>query len=282
MGLNKICVISDATAGIGLETAKQLAIMHYDIYIIARNEDKCKQTIAILKSINSQNKYGYFLADFEFLEQVRGVAQKINEQLPQIDVLINNVGAVYARRELTKDSYEKTFAVNHLAPFLLTNLLLPSLKKSDGARIVNVASNSHYRGDIDFNDLFFSKGYFVLKAYCRSKLANVLFSNYLAELLKDTNITVNSLNPGRVKSEIGNKNTNLLFSFIWKIVDFFTGIPTPDGAKTSVYLASSDEVQNITGKYFDKCQLCQPSDLALDKKLAKKLWQKSENLSGLA
>jgi len=281
MGLNKICIITGATAGIGLETAKQLSVMDFDIYIIGRNEVKCQQTITLLKVINPQNKYGYFLADFEKLKDIRIVAEKINQQLPKIDVLVNNAGTVFEKRELTEDGYEKTFAVNHLAPFLLTNLLLPTIRKSGDSRIVNVASDSHYPGKINFEDLHYNKGYFVLRAYERSKLANVLFSNHLAKLLKNENITVNSLNPGRVKSDIGHQNTGFLFSSIWKVFDILTGIPTPEGAKTSVYLASSSDVQNITGKYFNKCKEKQASKLALDEQVAQKLWDVSATLVGL-
>jgi NAD(P)-dependent dehydrogenase (short-subunit alcohol dehydrogenase family) len=280
MGLNKICLITGATAGIGLETAKQLAAMDFDIYIVGRNEDKCQQTVSVLQAINPKNKYGYFLADFESLRQIRAVAEVINKQLPNIDVLINNAGTVYEKRELTEDGFEKTFAVNYLAPFLLTNLLLPTIKKSAKARIVNVASNSHYTGNIHFDDLHFKKGYFVIRAYDRSKLANVLFSNHLAKLLKNENVTVNSLNPGRVKSEIGYQNTGFLFSSAWRIFDAITGIPTAEGAKTSVYLASSAEVENVTGKYFDQCKERRPSKAALNEQLAEKLWKVSEGLVG--
>jgi NAD(P)-dependent dehydrogenase (short-subunit alcohol dehydrogenase family) len=279
MGLEqKICIITGATDGIGKETACQLAKLNYDIYIIARNEQKCITTIGELKSINNKNKYGYFIADFEHLDEVKNVALKIKNELPIIDVLINNAGAVFAKRELTKDGFEKTFVVNHLAPFLLTNILIENIKQAKQGRIVNVASDSHYPGKLDFDDLHYNKNYFILKAYERSKLANVLFSNYLAKELSTTNVTVNSLHPGRVKSDIGSKNTNNFFSFAWKVIDTLTGIPTADGAKTSVFLASSATLENISGKYFDKCVAKKPSSLAQNEALAEKLWNVSKQM----
>lgn len=279
MGLsNKICLITGATAGIGEETAKQLALLNFDIYIVARNKTKCLQTIEQLQAINNKNKYGYFIADFEQLPTVKKCALEIKNKLSQIDVLINNAGAVYAKRELTTEGFEKTFSVNYLAPFLLTNILLDTIKKSTQGRIVNVASDSHYYGKINFDDLHYNKNYFVLKAYERAKLANVLFSNHLSKIMEGTNVTVNSLHPGRVKSEIGSKNTGLLFTQIWKVVDLITGIPTAEGAKTSVYLASSAEVEKITGAYFDKCKSKKPSALAQDNQLAEKLWETSKQM----
>jgi retinol dehydrogenase-12 len=283
MGLkNKICVITGATAGIGKETAKQIATQNYDIYIVARNKERCIATIEELKIINNNNHYDYFIADFEQLEQVRKTALEIKNALPIIDVLVNNAGAVYSNRELTVEDFEKTFAVNHLAPFLLTNILLDNLKNSTQGRIVTVASDSHFAGKIDFDDMNLDKRYFILKAYERSKLANVLFSNHLAKILSNTKVTSNSVQPGRVNSEIGSKNTGFFYNQIWNIVDFLTGIPTADGAKTSVYLATSAEVATVSGKYFDKCKSKMPSKLAQDEKLAEQLWQKSLSMLKMA
>jgi NAD(P)-dependent dehydrogenase (short-subunit alcohol dehydrogenase family) len=176
------------------------------------------------------------------------------------------------------DGLEMTIATNHFAYFLLTNLLLDLIKKSDYARIVNVASESHYSGKIDFESFQKEKGYFIMKAYGQSKLANVLFTAELAERLKGTNVTANSLHPGFVKTEIGTKDTQWYAKLFWTLASKMAGISVEDGAKTSVYLASSDEVKGVSGKYFEKCKEKEPAPLAKDKALQKELWHTSEKL----
>lgn len=273
--MQKTILITGATAGIGKETAKQIAHQGHLVYITGRDKAKCEQVLVELKSLNAEVAGGYYLSDFADLKSVRKMAEEINKTLPRIDVLINNAGGVFAKRELTPEGYEKTFCVNHLSPFLLTNLLLPKLLECSKARIVTVASDSHYRGNLDFEDLHFEKGYFILKAYERSKLCNVLFSNHLAKQLEGTNVSSNSLHPGHVVSDIGAKTSNPFFKWVWKTVNNLTGIPTAEGAKTSVFLATSDEVNNTNGLYFDKCRPKTPSKLAQDNALAEKLWELS-------
>lgn len=279
--MSKIILITGATAGIGKETAKQLAAQGHLIYITGRDKSKCEQTLQELKQINAAAAGGCFLSDFADLSSVRKMANEINSTLPQLDVLINNAGGVFAKHELTPEGYEKTFCVNHLSPFLLTNLLLPLLQKSNAARIVTVASDSHYRGSLDFNDLHFEKNYFILKAYERSKLCNVLFSNHLAKQLKGTDVISNSLHPGHVVSDIGAKTSNPFFKWVWKTVNNLTGIPTAEGAKTSVYLATAEEATSCNGLYFDKCKAKTPSKLAQDEQLAEQLWEVSKNMVGI-
>jgi retinol dehydrogenase-12 len=171
-----------------------------------------------------------------------------------------------------------TIGTNHFAYFLLTNLLLDLIKKSDYARIVNVASDSHYKGKIDFVSFTKDQGYFITKAYAQSKLANVLFTAELAERLKGSQVTVNSLHPGFVKTDIGNKDTQWYASLFWTVASRIAGLSVESGAKTSVYLASSDDIKGISGKYFDKCMMKEPAPLAKDQALQKDLWRISEQL----
>mgnify|MGYP003347117488 CR=1 FL=1 len=196
-------------------------------------------------------------------------------------LLAIDIGGTFTDFMLSEDELEMTISTNHFAYFLLTNLLLDLIKKSAQGRIVNVASDSHYKGKIDFETFTRKKNYFIMRAYEQSKLANVLFTNELAERLKGTNVTANSLHPGFVKTQIGNKNASWFSSLFWTIATKLGAISVEDGAKTSVYLASSTEVKNITGKYFDKCTEKKPSALALNKELGKNLWKKSEELCPL-
>ena len=174
-----------------------------------------------------------------------------------------------------------TIATNHFAYFLLTNLMLDLVKRSDYARIINVASESHYKGKIDFESFTKEKGYFIMKAYEQSKLANVLFTAALADKLKDTQVTVNCLHPGFVKTDIGNKDTQWFVKIFWTLASRLAAISVESGAQTSVYLASSPEVKGMTGKYFDKCKEKDPAPPAKDKELQKELWRVSEQLCPL-
>jgi NAD(P)-dependent dehydrogenase (short-subunit alcohol dehydrogenase family) len=247
-------------------------------YIISRDETKAKAAVEQLKAESHNLAIDYFIADFSSQKSVRQVAERIKQKLTVIDVLVNNAGGVYPSFALSEDGLEMTIATNHFGPFLLTNLLLPLIEKSSEGRIVNVSSRSHYRGKIDFEIFTKEKGYFVMKAYEQSKLANVLFTSILAERLKSKNITVNSLHPGVVKTDIGKKGTPAYIRWFWSMFTFLGGISVEDGAKTSIYLASSNEVKNVTGKYFDLCKVKEESALAKDKNLAKQLWAETERL----
>lgn len=192
--------------------------------------------------------------------------------------MINNAGGVFSEFQLSEDGIEMTLATNHFSFFLLTNLLLDLLKNSDNARIVNVSSDSHYKGKIDFNSFTQNQDYFILKAYEQSKLANVFFTQELAKRLKDHNVTVNALHPGFVNTNIGTKGTQWYANWIWSLASKIGGLSIENGAKTSIYLASSDEVKNVTGKYFDKCKSVAPSKISKDEKLQKEIWEISEKL----
>ncbi len=273
----KVVLITGATAGIGLETALELARRGMAVNFIARDKNKAEETKRQLAEAGSKDSH-YFIADFSSQKSIRAAAQQIKQTLPVIDVLINNAGGVNSEFELTEDGLEKTIATNHFAYFLLTNLLLDQVKKSDYARIINVASGSHYQGKINFDSFTQNKGHFIMTAYAQSKLANVLFTNELARRLAGTHVTVNSLHPGMVVTKIGDKNTNGLAAFVWNLATKIGGIKVQKGAETSVFLATSDKVKGVSGKYFDKSREKKPSKLALDLNLQKKLWEVSEKL----
>jgi retinol dehydrogenase-12 len=275
---NKIVLITGGSAGIGFATAEALAAQGARIILAARNETKLIEAVAQLKSKTKNINIQYYVADFSSQKSIHALAENVKKDYDKIDVLINNAGAVFPAFKLSADGLEMTIATNHFAYFLLTNLLLDLIKKSDYARIVNVASGSHYSGKIDFESFTKDKGYFILKAYAQSKLANVLFTKELADKLKGTQVTVNCLHPGFVKTEIGNKDTNWFSRFFWTLSSKVAGISTETGAKTSVYLATSDEVKGVTGKYFEKCKEKEPAPISKDKNLQEELWRVSEQL----
>lgn len=279
--MKKICLITGATAGIGQAAIEKLAEEDMDFIFIGRSKEKCEALLNKLKQINNHNNYKYWVADFEDLENIRKVALEIKDTIGNLDILINNAGAIYANKELTTEGFEKTFTTNHLTPFLLTNILLPIIEKTPGARIVNTSSHSHYRGKLNFEDLHYKDSYFVMTAYERSKLANVLFTNHLAKMLKDKGITANSLHPGVVKTQIGNKNSNFISSFFWKLFSGIAGVSVEKGADTIIYLATSKEVDGVTGKYFYNRKIKTPSKLAQDESLALILWNKSLEMTKL-
>lgn len=278
---DKIILITGASSGIGLATAEALAAKGAELILAARNEVKLKSAAEKIQSKTGNDKIKYFVCDFSSQASIRKLAENVKKNYTQIDVLINNAGGVFPEFKLTEDGLEMTIATNHFAYFLLTNLLIDLVKRSDYARIVNVASGSHYEGKIDYDSFTQNKGYFILKAYAQSKLANVLFTAELSERLKGTNITVNCLHPGFVKTDIGNKDTQWYSKLFWTLSSKLAGISVEAGAKTSVYLASSDEVKGISGKYFDKCRTKEPSKIAQDRTLQKELWLKSEEFCSI-
>lgn len=274
---NKNIIITGGNAGIGLATSISLAKQGANIFIVSRSKDKAQEAVKIIITESGNQSVKYSVANLSSQKSVHHLASEIKNEMSIVDVLINNAGGTFSDFTLSEDGLEMTIATNHFAYFLLTNLLLDLIKKSDCARIVNVSSGSHYKGKIDFESFGKKKNYFIMKAYEQSKLANVLFTNELADRLKGTNVTVNSLHPGFVKTHIGNKNASWYSDIFWSLVTL-GAISVENGAKTSVYLASSPEVKNVTGKYFDKCKEKEAARLALDKQLGKELWKRSEEL----
>ena len=276
----KICLVTGATAGIGQVTATALAAQGANVIITGRNQPKAEQTVEQIVSATGNQAVQYLLADFSDLQQVRELAREFNDRYARLDVLVNNAGAFINTRQETPYGVEKTLLVNHLSPFLLTNLLLKTLQNSPSARIVNVSSDAHQFDYMNFDDLSFKRGYIGIKAYARSKLANVLFTYELARQLGSSTVTVNALHPGHVATDIWKTN----FSFIGPALKWIMGLfaLTPQqGADNTIWLASSPQVQGLTGKYFVKREAVQSAPISYDEKIARQLWDVSARLTGL-
>jgi NAD(P)-dependent dehydrogenase (short-subunit alcohol dehydrogenase family) len=281
----KTVVVTGGNSGIGFETAAALASMGARVLITARNADKGRAAVAsISQRLRGEGQVQLVTFDLADLTSVRRGAAEILEQTPRLDVLVNNAGLVLSERSETVDGYEATFAVNHLGPFLLTNLLLDRMTESAPSRIVNVASTAHNaaRQGIPFDDLQSTRGYRGMHVYGQSKLANILFTLELSRRFADKGVTANSLHPGTVRTGYGRDgDARGLLGFGIKIASPFFLSPAK-GARTSVYLASSPEVVGISGEYFVKCKARKPRRWAQDPAAAGRLWQVSEELVGLA
>jgi len=274
---NKICVVTGATSGIGMETAKTLALKGAIVIIVGRDEKKCIATVKKLKKLSGNSLVEYICTDLSDLKQVRVLAEKLKQNHDYIDVLVNNAGAYYITRQQSVDGFEMNLALNYLSPFLLTSLLLEMLKKSEQGRIINVSSGAHIDGIIHFDDLQLKKQFNGYRAYAHSKLAIILFTNALARKLKETKITVNALHPGLVATNFG-KNNGLLRYYVRKFTKGRNDISAEEGAETNIFLSTSPDVANITGGYFINNKQVKSSDKTYDLELAKQLWEVSENL----
>ena len=276
---DKICVVTGATSGIGLVTAQALARQDATLIVIARNAERGAATVSRIQQETGNSAVELMIADLSAQEQVRQLASEIQHRFARLDVLVNNAGAFFARRQLSRDGLEMTFALNHLAYFLLTNLLLNPLKAADSARIVNVSSEAHRRARLDFSDLQGQYRYTGWRAYARSKLANILFTYELVRRLEGTSILANALHPGFVATNFGRNNRSLTAMF-FRILQL-AAISPEEGAQTIIYLASSPEVKGITGEYFVKQKAVRSSPAAYDGAAAERLWQVSAELTRL-
>ena len=283
----RTCLVTGASGGIGRETAVALAKLGATVVMVSRDSERGEVALSDVRRRSSgSNDVQLMLADLASLQAVRSLASEFRQRYQRLHVLVNNAGAYNAKRLLSEDGHELTFAVNHLAHFLLTNLLLDLLKASAPARIVNVSSRSHMGATIDFDDLHKESGYRGMSAYGQSKLANVLFTRELARRLEGTGVTANSLHPGVVRTGFGRNNDGAigaLFRIFQARVFQIAPIPfilTPEqGAETSIYLASSPDVESVTGKYFVKKKPVPSSESSSDPALAARLWQLSEELA---
>ena len=274
----RVCVVTGATRGIGRATAEALAKLGANVVLHGRDSAAVGAACrGIAQSTGSRNVSGA-VADLSSLADVRRLAREIADRHERLHVLVNNAGLITMRRESTADGFERQFAVNHLAPFLLTNLLLERLQKSAPARIVTVSSLAHRRATLDFDDLSWERRkYSGMQAYGASKLANILFTRELARRLDGTGVTANCLHPGVVATNIFNSG-GWLGRLGMALARMLLLSPT-DGAKTSVYLATSPDVANASGKFFDKCKEVEPAAAATDLAAARRLWEVSEQLT---
>lgn len=272
----KIVLVTGATSGIGLIAAKELARMGAQTILVSRSSEKCSTAATIIKKETGNEQVEFIAADLSTNAGVQHAAHEFKKRHTHLDVLLNNAGAVYMSRQVSTDGIEMTIALNHLNYFHLTALLLDVLKASAAARVVNVSSDAHRGGKINFDDLQLTKNYSGFGAYSQSKLANVLFTYELARKLQGTKVTANALHPGFVNTGFA-KNNGSLFKLAMSLLSPMQK-KVEDGAQTSIYLATSLEVDGVSGKYFVDSKAVESDPASYDKPAAERLWQLSLEL----
>jgi retinol dehydrogenase-14 len=273
-------LVTGGTGGIGKATAVGLALLGAHVAITGRDRDRTEGAADDIRAAGG-GKVDVFVADLSSQSEVRRLADAVLQNLPRIDVLVNNVGGYWNTRHVTADGLERTLAVNHLAPFLLTRLLLDRLKQSAPARVVTVSSHAHGQGRIDFDDLQGERSYSGARAYNQSKLANVLFTYELARRLQNTSITANALHPGVVSTSFGADDPSGIQRLLVPFMRPFMKSPS-QGAATSIHLASAPDLEQMTGRYFANGKPKNSSQRSYDQAAAARLWQVSDELVGLA
>ncbi len=275
----KVCLITGGTNGIGKSAALGLARMGATVVVVGRNAQKTAQVVDEIRATSGNQSVDSLIADLSSQRDIRQLADDFQRNYATLHVLLNNAGAVFMQRQLSVDGIEMTFALNHLAYFLLTHLLLDTLQASAPARIINVSSDAHSSGQIEFDNLQGERHYGT-RAYGNSKLANILFTLELACRLEGSGVTVNALHPGFVNTGFGSNNPGLLIKIIRAIVPLIARSPDK-GAETALYLASSAEVETLTGKYFHDLKAIPTAPQANDPAVAKRLWDVSAEMVNL-
>jgi NAD(P)-dependent dehydrogenase (short-subunit alcohol dehydrogenase family) len=275
----KIVLITGATSGIGEETALGLAKMGATIVLVGRSREKLDRVAISIASATGNRTIDTMVCDLTSMENVRKLASDFRHKYHRLDVLINNAGEIVSERRTTVDGFEYTLALDHLSHFLLTMLLVNLIEASAPARIINVSSSAHLFGRIDFEDLMGEKKYKPMKAYGQAKLANLLFTHELAGRLVGTGVTANAVHPGAVRTNFGKGMKGRWRIFLWLGSPFL--IDAEEGAETSIFVASSPEVEGITGKYFVKKKEKRSSKRSHDQTAAKRLWEVSSKLTGI-
>lgn len=273
----KTVIVTGATSGIGEVVAIRLAEKGARIVFTARDRSRADDTMAKLRRANPRADHVLHMADLSTLGEMKRIGAELARE-PRIDVLINNAGALFNKRQETADGLEMTFALNHMAYFVITNLLLPHLKP--GARIVTVASNAHRGAKLDFDDLQSRRGYAGFGVYSKSKLANILFNRELARRTPP-GVTANALHPGFVATRFGDQSGGLMRA-VFRVAKPIGAISPEEGARTIIHLASSPSVEGVIGEYFYKCAITTPTQEARNDADARRLWDMSMNISGLA
>jgi NAD(P)-dependent dehydrogenase (short-subunit alcohol dehydrogenase family) len=275
----KVVVITGATSGIGSVAAETLAGMGARIVLVARDRPRAEAELVRLREKAPGLAHSVHYGDLSLLEEMKRVGREIAAAEARIDVLINNAGALFSHRTLTADGLELTFATNHMSYFVLTEMLRARLLASAPARVINTSSDAHKGAHIDFADLQSANNYAGFRVYGRSKLCNILYTRELARSLASTGVTANCLHPGFVATRFGDQSGGA-FSYAVRIAKAFA-ISPEKGADTIVYLASSDDVANVSGEYFYKRRAAVPTREARDDEAARRLWQESARLAGL-
>jgi NAD(P)-dependent dehydrogenase (short-subunit alcohol dehydrogenase family) len=272
----KICLVTGSTSGIGKVTARELANKGATVVLVSRSRAKGEATLAEIKQSTGNENVDLLVADLSLLQEVRRLAAEFQQKYHHLHILVNNAGGVYSSRTVTSEGLEATVVVNYLAPFLLTELLLETLKASAPARIINVSSMAHSR-NIAFDNLQGEKRYAAMSNYGQAKLALILFTYELARRLEGTGVTVNALHPGLVASNF-NSGTKGITHFLVGVFYSIAGISVEKGAQTTLYLATSPQVEGVTGKYFANNQEKKTAKRSYDQALGQHLWQVSEQL----
>ncbi|MBU6450144.1 MAG: SDR family oxidoreductase [Cyanobacteria bacterium REEB67] len=274
----KVCLVTGATSGIGKMTALELATKGATVVIVGRSQERCLNTLAEIEAMTGSKNLDYLVGDLSSFVEVRRLSQEFLSRYNKLNVLVNNAGAIFMRKQNSPDGLEMTWALNHFAYFWLSCLLLDVLKASSPSRIVNVSSDAHKRATMIEPPNFRGKMPVGYITYADTKLANILFTNQLSYSIKSTGVTVNALHPGVVATSFGANN-----GLIGKIMQLYAstlGVKPAEGAKTVVYLATAPELYTTTGKYFVKCKEVNSSRLSYDTKFGTKLWQWSLDVSG--
>jgi retinol dehydrogenase 12 len=276
----KVCLITGATSGIGKVTAQELAQAGAAVVVVGRNPQRTAAVVEQIKNKTGSQQVDSLIADLSVQADVRRLAQEFRQRYDRLDVLVNNAGSFFMQRQTSQDGIELTFALNHLAYFLLTNLLLDVLIASAPARIINVSSGAHLGASARWSDLKDPPSYSGWRAYSASKLANIAFTYELARRLEGTGVTSNALHPGYVATNFALNNS----TFLRPLLKLFqlAAITPEKGAETTIYLAASPEVEGVTGKYFYRCQPIASSRASYDEQAARKLWELSLEWSGLS
>lgn len=274
----KICVITGANAGLGYQTALNLASRGATVIMVCRSVEKGEHARQVIIESTGNPEVHVEQTDLASQQQIRDLGDRLQGNYQVIDVLLNNAGLVRSQWSLTEDQIETVFAVNHLAPFLLTHKLLPLLKKAPEARVINVSSNNHFKSRMNFEDLSFQRNnYNGLKAYGQSKLANVLFTYELHRRIKRAGcprITVNAVDPGLNNTNIGNKSTNWLYRLAWNFRKKQGMVPR-EGARTQIHLATSPELKGISGTFWQRSKMVPSSQASYRREDAERLWELS-------
>lgn len=278
----KVCIVTGATAGIGYETALALAGKGAQVVVVGRNAEKGAATTAQIRQATGNEQVHFVQADMAVQASIREAAAELLRRFSVVDVLVNNAGTWVSEYTTTPDGVETVFAVNHLAYFLFTHLLYPALREAPDARIVNVASDSHFQTDLHLADLNLRNHYSGLRSYAQSKLANVMFTYEFERRKPDAHVSIYAVQPGLVHTDIGLKHTTWLHALAWKVRRSFWKSKTPaEGAETSIFLASSEEARHQSGLYWDLCRPKPSSKASYHEANAARLWDISREWCGI-
>lgn len=279
--VGKVCLVTGATRGLGAVTAEALAALGATVVATGRNAERGQELVSGITQRTGNDDVHFLRADLASMEEVRGLARAFTDRWDRLYVLVANAGTVFPTRRTTVDGYEEVFAVNHLAPFLLTGLLLPVLRESAPSRIIVTSSYEHRRGRMHWDNLQGEHFYFSQQAYAQSKLANLLFVYELAKRLEGSGVTVNAVNPGLVHTNIC-MDSGWLIRTAKRVMDRFSAMTPEEGADTGVWLASSPDVDGVTGRYFQHRHAVRSSRASYDVAAQRRLWHISEELTGLS